>query len=204
MGEQSEQSVVGPAEPGPAEPGYTVLPRSTKSRANQTVRDLVLSMLVVGLFVAFLYIMVLRPTPDPIRVVDVAGPASQAQVAGVFDVLVPVLPEGWRATSARLSAGPTEDTGQWYNGYISPTGEFLAVVQQDYDLADFVKTHTQAGTPQGTVEIAGQQWTRYSSPGASDRSLVRQGADGTVVVTGTVTDAALEQFAASLRSASAS
>lgn len=201
MGEQSEQSVVGPAEPGP---GYTVLPRSTKSRANQTVRDLVLSMLVVGLFVAFLYIMVLRPTPDPVRVVDVAGPASQAQVAGVFDVLVPGLPEGWRATSARLSAGPTEDTGQWYNGYISPTGDFVAVVQQDYDLADFVKTQTQAGTPQGTVEIAGQQWTRYGSPGASDRSLVRQGADGTVVVTGTVPDAELEQFAASLRSASTS
>ena len=52
----------------------------TKSRKNQTVRDLVLSMLVVGGFVAFLYIIVIRPTPDPVRVVDaIAAPAAVAR-----------------------------------------------------------------------------------------------------------------------------
>lgn len=197
MADQTEQD----AEPSA---GYTVKPRSAKSRANQTVRDLVLSMAVVGLFVAFLYVMVLRPTPDPVRVVDVAAPAAQAQVAGVFDVLVPVLPDGWRATSARFSAGPTQDTGQWYNGYISPSGEFAAVAQQDYDTANFIKTQTKDGTSQGTVEVAGQQWTQYVSADSADRSLVRPDGDATVVVTGTVPEPELEQFAASLRSAATS
>ncbi len=197
MSDQTEQGV----EPSA---GYTVKPRSAKSRANQTVRDLVLSMAVVGLFVAFLYVMVLRPTPDPVRVVDVAGPAAQAQVAGVFDVLVPALPDGWRATSARFSAGPTQDTGQWYNGYVSPAGEFAAVVQQDYDAAEFVKTQTKDGSAQGIVEVAGQPWTIYLSADGADRSLVREGGDATIVVTGTLPQAQLEQFAATLRSAATS
>ena len=48
------------------------------------MRDLVLSMAVVGIFVAFLYLVVLRPTPDPVKVVDVTGPATVAQQAGAF------------------------------------------------------------------------------------------------------------------------
>ena len=121
-----------------------------------------------------------------------------------IDVLVPALPDGWRATSARFSAGPTQDTGQWYNGYVSPEGEFAAVVQQDYDAAEFVKTQTKDGSAQGIVEVAGQPWTTYLSADGADRSLVREGGDATIVVTGTLPQAQLEQFAAALRSAATS
>ncbi len=173
---------------------------STKSRANQTVRDLLISMSVVGIFVAFLYLIVLRPTPDPVREVEVAGPASVAQSAQAFDVVVPVgLPEGWRATSARFTPGPSEDTGTWFNGYIDPNGEFVAVVQQDFDLEGFIAEQTDDGTPEGTIELVNGSWQRYYSAETDERAIVLNDPNVTTVVTGTVPYAELEAFAVLLR-----
>lgn len=174
----------------------------TKDRANQTVRDLVISMFVVGLFVAFLYLIVLRPTPDPVREVDVSGPVGVAAASEVFDVLVPVgLPDGWRATSARLTPGPEEGTGTWFNGYVNPNGEFVAVVQQDFDLESFLAEQTDDGTLEGNVSVSGDTWQRYYSPTTGERSIVLSGPEVTTVVTGTVPYEELEQFAALLRTA---
>lgn len=176
--------------------------QGTKSRANQTVRDLVISMSVVGLFVAFLFLIVLRPTPDPVKVVDVAGPAQVAQSAEVFEVLVPVgLPEGWRATSARFTPGAEPGTGTWFNGYLNPADQFVAVTQQDFDIEDFVVEQTDAGQPDGTVTVDGRTWQRYSSNETGERSLVDTTAQVTTVVTGTVSYEELATFAATLQPA---
>lgn len=172
----------------------------TKSRANQTVRDLVISMFVVGLFVAFLYLIVLRPTPDPVREVDVGSAADVAAASEIFTVVVPVgLPEGWRATSARLTPGPDEGSGTWFNGYVDPNGEFVAVVQQDFDLEAFLADQTDDGTLDGSELIAGETWQRYYSTTSSERSLVLTTPDVTTVVTGTVPYEELAEFAAKLR-----
>ena len=196
MSDQTEQGV----EPSA---GYTVKPRSAKSRANQTVRDLVLSMAVVGLFVAFLYVMVLRPTPT--RSVSSTSRDRRRKPRWL------ACSTCWCGAPRRLAGdvravlrGPTQDTGQWYNGYVSPAGEFAAVVQQDYDAAEFVKTQTKGRLGSGHRRGGGQPWTIYLSADGADRSLVREGGDATIVVTGTLPQAQLEQFAATLRSAATS
>lgn len=173
---------------------------ATKDRTRQTVRDLLISMAVVGLFVAFLYLIVWRPTPDPVRVVDVAGPASVAASAQAFEVVVPVgLPDGWRATSARFTPGDDPQTGTWFNGYVDPDGQFVAVVQQDYDIDDFIADQTDDGTAEGSVVINGRSWTQYVSASSGERSLVNQSGEVTTVVTGTVSYEALAEFAGRLR-----
>lgn len=174
--------------------------QGTKSRANQTVRDLVISMGVVGLFVAFLFLIVLRPTPDPVKVVEVAGPAQVAQSAEVFEVVVPVgLPQGWRATSARFTPGTESGTGTWFNGYLNPEDQFVAVVQQDFDLEDFVVEQTDAGQPEGAVTIDGRTWQQYYSESTGDRALVDTQPEVTTVVTGTVPYDQLATFASTLQ-----
>jgi hypothetical protein len=173
---------------------------ATKDRTRQTVRDLLISMAVVGLFVAFLYLIVWRPTPDPVKVVDVAGPASVAASAQAFPVVVPVgLPDGWRATSARFTPGDDPQTGTWFNGYVDPDGQFVAVVQQDYDLDDFIAEQTDEGSEEGTTVVNGRTWTQYLSADTSERSLVNQTGEVVTVVTGTVDYEALAAFAARLR-----
>lgn len=176
---------------------------ATKSRKNQTVRDLVLSMVVVGGFVAFLYIVVLRPTPDPVRVVEVAAPAAVARSANAFPVLVPVgVPAGWRATSARYEPGRTPGTGSWFNGYITADGGFVAVAQTDHDVDDFLDEQTRKGRKVGTVTIDGQTWDEYESTSGVDtkRALVLSTPEVTTAVSGTLSFEGLVDFAARLNS----
>lgn len=176
--------------------------QGTKDRARQTVRDLVISMAVVGAFVAFLFLIVLRPTPDPVKTVEVAGSAQQAQATGAFEVLVPQgLPPGWRATSARFTPGVDPGTGTWFNGYLNPDDAFVAVVQQDFDVEDFVIEQTDQGMPEGTVTIDGVNWQQYASAESGELSLVNVSPEVTTVVTGTVGYDQLEDFAGRLRPA---
>jgi hypothetical protein len=130
----------------------------------------------------------------------VAGPASAAQSAGAFDVVVPTgLPEGWRATSARFTPGPVEGTGTWFNGYIDPNGEFVAVVQQDFDVEGFIVDQTDGGDLEGTVDLDSGLWQMFYSTETSERAMVLTDPEVTTVVTGTVPFAELEAFAGLLR-----
>lgn len=159
-------------------------------------------MLVVGGFVAFLYIMVLRPAPDPVRVVDVTSAAAVAKSAEAFPIPVPTgLPTGWRATSARFTMGPVEGTGQWYNGYLNPEDEFVAVVAQDHSLDDFVAEQTRGGTVEGQMTVADRVWDKYYAADVKQWSLVTVTPDETIVVTGTVPYDQLAAFASTLQPA---
>lgn len=177
------------------------------------MRDLVLSMLVVGLFVAFLYIVVLRPTPDPVREVDVTDAANIAASAQAFEILVPQgLPEGWRATSARFTPGPVAGTGTWFNGYVSPGNEFAAVAQQDYSQRDFIRQYTAGSEQTGALPVGDDVWLVFSNNDKGEWTLVPEssatgdaqadtgGADAqpAVVVTGTLPPEELAKFAATL------
>lgn len=177
-------------------------PRPAKPRSQQTVRDLVLSMLVVGGFVAFLYIVVLRPAPDPVRVVDVPSAVFVAKSAEAFPIPVPTgLPADWRATSARFTMGPVEGTGQWYNGYLNPDDEFVAVIAQDHSLDEFVAEQTRSGTAEGQMTIAGRVWEKFYAADVKQWSLVTTTPDETIIVTGTVPYDELAAFAATLQPA---
>lgn len=176
-----------------------VTPKKEKPRSQQTVRDLLISMAVVGGFVAFLYLIVLRPSPDPVRVVEVTGPAATAAASGAFTVLVPELPPTWRATSARYVQGPTQGTGSWFNGYVDPTTEFVAVAQRDYETEDFIAETTENGKAEAPMVIDGTTWVQYSSPEKNQRSLVLADPQVTTIVTGTVSYEQLADFARKLR-----
>lgn len=177
-------------------------PRKEKSRLRQTVRDMVLTMLVVGGVVVFLYVMVMRPQPDPVRTVDVDAATVTAVQADAFPILVPtgVSPD-WRATSARFTPGPDAGTGQWFVGYVTGDNRYAALAQADYDLKRFVKDQTLDGVPDGTQTVGGLEWVRYNSEATGQKSLVRaQGAEATVV-TGTLSYDELAAFAETLRPA---
>lgn len=189
------------ADPAPADPA----PAHPAKRGPQTVRGIVYSMALVGLFVAFLYVIVLRPTGDSVRVVNVADAAIVANTADNFAVLIPAdLDESWRATSARYSVGPTDDTGQWYNGYLTGDGQFIAVVQQDYDLDKFLPAQLEGAKAEGDLVINGETWQKYYSPTKNRWALVNDRQDATIMVLGTVNYERLADFAARLTPAQGS
>jgi hypothetical protein len=183
-----------------------------KDRSAHSMRDLTISMLVVGLFVAFLYLIVLRPTPDPIREVDVADAASIAASTESFDILVPEgLPDGWRATSARFTPGPVDGTGTWFNGWVSPDAQFAAVSQQDYSQRDFLRQYVAGSEQTSALPVGDEVWLVFSDNAKAEWTLVPESVvaaaetadegvgQTAVIVTGTMPPEELARFAATLQ-----
>lgn len=168
----------------------------SETRGKRGIRDLVLSMSVVGVFVAFLFAVVWRPAPDPVRTVDPVPMLEAAREQADYPVLAPTgLSDDWRATSARFEAG---ESSTWFLGYVTPQEQYIAVAQTDGDSAGFVAAQTLGGTPQGTVTVDGDEWQQYIA--GDQRSLVRTTPRSTTVVTGTVSYEELAAFVGRLDS----
>lgn len=170
----------------------------SEDRTKRGIRDLVLSMAVVGVFVAFLFAVVWRPSPDPVRTVDPTFQLQAARAQADYPVLAPEgLSSDWRATSARFEA-QGEDATSWFLGYVTPDGDYVALTQTDAEAQPFIEEQTLQGTPDGERSIDGQVWQQYVS--ADQRSLVLRQADVTTVVTGTVDYDQLQAFVQRLQS----
>jgi hypothetical protein len=170
----------------------------SEDRTKRGVRDLVLSLAVVGVFVAFLYAVVWRPAPDPVRVVDPTLQLEAARAQADYPVLAPLgLSSQWRPTSARFEAAGGDAT-TWFLGYVTPEDQYVALAQTDGDADAFIAAQTLEGRPDGERVIAGEAWQQYVAD--DQRSLVRTADGSTTVVTGTVDYAQLQAFAERLRS----
>lgn len=196
-----------PAEEVQSEPdtvvygGQKFTPAPTRRRGRETVRDMVISMGVVGLGVAALMLVAWRPTPEAaIRTVDWQTAAVGARTVAEYPVLVPTgLPEQWKATSARFESDQRSSGRRvWHVGFVTPGNAYAGLEQTDADPAVFVARVVEGGRPEGEVTINGRQWQVYG-PGANGyRSLVLAAQGSTVVVTGSAERTELEQLAASL------
>ncbi len=167
----------------------------SSDRTKRGLRDLILSIAVVGVFVAFLFAVVWRPAPDPVRTVDPTPVLVSAREQAGYPIYAPTgLSPDWRATSARFEADG--DATVWFLGYVTPEDQYVAVAQTDGDAADFIEEQTLEGSPDGEITVDGQVWQRYATP--DQRSLVRTADGSTVVVTGSLSFEQLADFAARL------
>ncbi len=167
-----------------------------EDRTKRGVRDLILSLAVVGIFVAFLVAVAWRPSPEPVRTVDPTLQLEAARAQADYPVLAPVgLSADWKPTSARFEA--TQTGSSWFLGYVTPDDQYIAITQTDGDPASFVAEQTLDGTADGERTIDGQLWRQYVS--GEQRSLVTTRGGATVVVTGTVGYDQLQEFAGRLR-----
>jgi len=170
-----------------------------KKRLRQTVRDMLLSMLLVTGVVLVLVAPWNWNTPDPVREVDAAPVIAGAREAYDWPVLAPQdLPTSWRATSARIE---TAGDGQpvVVLGWVSPATEFVGLQQSPTRMTDFVSTATLKGVAGDDLTIGPDTWTRYVNADETRRSLVRTGSGITYVVTGTGDWPEIEGFTATLR-----
>ncbi len=170
----------------------------SEDRTKRGLRDLVLSLAVVGIFVAFLFAVVWRPAPEAVKVVDPTLQLDAARAQASYDVLAPEgLSPDWKSTSARFEANEDGST-TWFLGYVTPSGQYVALAQTDGPESEFVQEQTLDGVPDGQRDVAGEQWRQYLSGG--QRSLVTSSQGATTVVTGTVSYDELASFVDRLRS----
>ena len=181
----------------PAEVARVREERASK-RLRQTVRDMVISMLVVAGAVVVLVAPWNRGTPDPVRVVDPTSVVEGARSTEPWPVLAPVgLPSTWRCTNARIStAGDGQDVV--HLGYLTPATTSAAIDQSATKQLTFVSETTVDAQPAGTSVIDGVTWQKLETADGKRRAYVREADGATYVVSGGASWADLTVFTDSL------
>jgi hypothetical protein len=175
-------------------PRETTAERRRRS-LNTTSQDMLISMAVIVGLVVVLLLLVPRPNKLPERTINVAA-AAQADAARLgFTPAVPQgLPAGWTARAAAVQRA-TDDLKTWHVTYTTPTGRYAGVQQTKGATADWEARQVTDGKEQGTRSLGGHRWIVRSRVDRGTISLVLRGSPVTTVVTGTATQAEIDQFA---------
>lgn len=168
------------------------------ARMRQTVGDMLRSMAVVLALVALIVLVSWRPSPEAVKVVDVAPVVALAGMQATFAVRAPAgLAQDWRPTSARWEPTPRSGSDPVLHiGYVTPTDQYAQVSQSTSASAPYVAEQTDDGLPAGQSVIAGTTWHRLE--GTDRRSLVLAGDGMLTVVSGGADWEELETLAGSL------
>ncbi|NJQ00476.1 DUF4245 domain-containing protein [Streptomyces zingiberis] len=169
-------------------------------RGRQTVRDMVLSMAVIVLFAAGIYVFIPHDdSTDPLQRVDYSVELQSAQRAAPYPLAAPEgLPDSWKATSVTYTADSSHGAA-WHLGFLDPDREYVAVEQSDAPASKFVTAVSRGAERTETVRsIRGEEWVRWE--GEKYNALVREEDGHTTVVMGTASGERLETMAAALRS----
>ncbi|WUH20936.1 DUF4245 domain-containing protein [Streptomyces sp. NBC_00448] len=173
-----------------------------KRGGNKTIRDLVLSMLVLGVVVYLIYLFIphdSKGTPVKTETVGYSVELKQARRDAPYPVAGPEgLSAKWHATSVTYTAGDRRNV-TWHLGFIDPDQQYVALEQSNGDPTGFISqvtinAHRDAGR---TVAVGGASWQYYT--GGRYDALVREEKGVTTVVLGTAPDAQLQRFAATLK-----
>lgn len=180
-------------EPTPAEV------RAGRLSASNMLRSLAPLVLIVLLLVGW---NALRENHvDPVRTIDPSSTVQLAASRASYPMLAPTgLPGGYRPTSARTDAGDARSGAPvtLQIGYVTPKVQFAQFVVSDDPRADALTSVLSGATPEGSVPVAGQTWTK-ARDSRGETVLSRQVGTATVLVTGSADEAELETVAASVK-----
>lgn len=174
----------------PDETAARVAESRRKRRANQSTKNLVLSLAASLAIVLFLVLVVVRPDPTPPEI-DYAAAAAEAEASLGTTVVAPAVPVTWVANRAELagSGGVTE----WRVGFVTADNTFIAVLQGFDANPTWLRNALRDPGEGDTVRIADRQWQRYDRRGVSgvglrEFALVTETTDSTIVLYGTASD----------------
>jgi len=190
----------------PETPAETAARKQENSRlykSRKTINNLVYSLLVTVGLVAVIYFLVPRAEGEPNWQVDYISESQVASQSLGEDLLVPAMPEQWRANAAELRNAANGQVTSWYIGFITPTDKFIAFNEAFDANETWVSNELKDYPATGEVTIDGQVWTEYDNRSMSDAgnvqyALVTSSGRSTVVLFGTADNAEFLQLATSI------
>lgn len=110
-------------------------------------------------------------------------------------VAPPALPEGWRATSVRLTPTPA----RWHLGVLTDEGRYVGLEQSRSSVQNMVERYVDEEAVRGApVDIDGDTWRTWTD-GGGDTALTRVENGVTTLVVGTTGQDVLVDYVESLR-----
>lgn len=181
--------------------------RSRKRLASYTVRNMVLSVLVVLAIVLAWWSLTFNPEEDQRRPPEVTQSAAHAVDQAEWPLWVPDPGEGWKPIVVWFD--PVEGVQTWHISYTSPEGEYVALHQGAEVTPEWLGAVLKGAEESGETVLPGpdgdqtwQQWAGEEKSNAERGWLLgpEQTGGTTVVVHGTAEQA---EFAHFLRSVEA-
>ncbi|MFJ8755175.1 DUF4245 domain-containing protein [Streptomyces sp. NPDC102441] len=168
-------------------------------RGKQTVRDMILSMLVITAVAGVVYIFIPHDDKaDPIKAVDYRVELATARRAAPYPVAAPAgLPDDWKPTSVSYEG---HNGAGWHLGFLDPDEKYVAVEQSTTPAKKYVPQVSQDAENTGrTREVSGRAWEVWQGPKYDALVLHAEGV--TTVVTGSAPADRLVEMAAALKTA---
>ena len=187
----------------PAETAARKAENSRLYRSRKTINNLIYSLLVTVGLVLVIYFMVPRAEGDPNWKIDYVAQSEIASQSLGEDLLVPAMPEQWRANAAELRNATNGQVTSWYIGFITPADKFIAFNEAFDADATWISNTLKDYPATGEITIDGQVWTVYDNRSFKDAgnvqyALVTTAGRSTVVLFGTADNAEFEQLATSI------
>ncbi|GGL90871.1 DUF4245 domain-containing protein [Micromonospora yangpuensis] len=187
-----------PAPDEPVEPTADAPPSVRPSERGRRPRDMAISLLVLLIPIALLFVFYrgFLGGDQPISM-DPAPAVEQARDAGLFPVSEPTgLGPDWHPV--RASYQTVEGGANLRIGYVTPEGRGAQLVQSNVPAERLLPAElTAEGQPQGSVDLAGRSWQRYTARG-NEQAYVLLEPNRTVLVVGDARDNELRQLVTSL------
>jgi hypothetical protein len=169
---------------------------SAAHRSNQTLLNLVIALGASLLVVLVIVVVVVRPDQSgPPEAVNWVSVAKDAQQSVSTKLVVPKLPTTWSANRAELidTKSAPDRIASWQIGFLTPSTQYIGLVQGIKADASWVSTQLQQKKPTGDAGFGGFRWQVYDHraddhPGNLAYALVTTVGDSTVVLAGTGTD----------------
>ncbi|MEA9985738.1 MULTISPECIES: DUF4245 domain-containing protein [Subtercola] len=177
--------------------------QSRKYRANKTINNLWLSLIVCVGVVIVIVLLVPRNDSSQLASVDYRSVATSAQAALPVPLAVPDLPSNWSANAAEIRTG-IDKTPAWYIGLITPVNTFLGLSQGVNGTDNWLADQVHNTIASGTTTIAGVQWTIYDNRTATrdvgnvNYALTTQSGASTYVLFGNASDGDFRTVATAL------
>jgi hypothetical protein len=175
-----------------------------RRRGTETIGDMVRSMAVVLIPVAFVAGLVglLRPSSETVRDVEWQPALELARDAADYVLVGPEsVPQGWTATRVAYETGTSSSDGVWRMSFVTADGTYVGLVQRAGDVDSVVQRELGDVEPDGSSTVEGQRWDRYleQQEADPDRALVLARDDSVVIILGSGDYSELEEFASWLR-----
>ncbi|MFC4223287.1 DUF4245 domain-containing protein [Lysinibacter cavernae] len=150
----------------PETPAETAARKAENSRlykSRKTINNLVLSLIATLGVVVVIVLAVPRGDYTVDRSVDFVSVAAEAQPSVTQPLVVPELPDGWKANAAELRHSKTDNVTSWYIGWVTPNEQFAALSQGLDSNPSWVANELEKTLASGTETIGGIQWTVYDN-----------------------------------------
>ena len=177
---------------------------AAKRRAQQTLINLVLSLLASLGVMLLVLLVVPRDDSNRIKPVDYKTIAKTAATAEARPILAPELPKGWWSNSARWQGAKSDGVASWYVGFVGPKGHYIGLTQGFESNPTWLTLQTTVSIPNGELSVAGRNWTLYQNPTKNDPPKTRDYILATkmntddILLYGTATEAEFKAFATAI------